>query len=122
MFPYHVIRLQVFSAIVFSCMLSSGEQEHCYDYNKSECDYGITVGAIAFLGITGFLVLDALFDNISSVQRRLHIVIADIAFSGTPLAVERILHLLKLKCMQYSAIHTNYMISHSTTLQYNHNI
>ena len=30
--------------------------------------------------------------------------------------------LLKLKFRKYPAIHTNYIISHSTTLQYNHNI
>ena len=30
--------------------------------------------------------------------------------------------ILKLKCMQYPAILTNYIISHCTTLQYNHNI
>ena len=29
---------------------------------------------------------------------------------------------LKLTFMQYPAIHTNYIISHCTTLQYNHNI
>ena len=29
--------------------------------------------------------------------------------------------LLKLTFMQYPAIHTNYIISHCTTLQYNHN-
>ena len=30
--------------------------------------------------------------------------------------------LLKLKFVKYPAIHTNYIISHSTTLPYNHNI
>ena len=30
--------------------------------------------------------------------------------------------LLKLTFMKYPAIHTNYIISHSTTLPYNHNI
>ena len=30
--------------------------------------------------------------------------------------------LLKLKFSQYSSIHTNYIIPHCTTLQYNHNI
>ena len=30
--------------------------------------------------------------------------------------------LLKLKFSQYSSIHTNYIITHCTTLQYNHNI
>ena len=29
---------------------------------------------------------------------------------------------LKLKFSQYSSIHTNYIIPHCTTLQYNHNI
>ena len=30
--------------------------------------------------------------------------------------------LLKLKFRKYPSIHTNYIISHSTILQYNHNI
>ena len=30
--------------------------------------------------------------------------------------------ILKLKFIKYPAIHTNYIISHSTTLPYNHNI
>ena len=33
-----------------------------------------------------------------------------------------IINILKLKFRKYPAIYTNYIISHSTTLQYNHNI
>ena len=35
---------------------------------------------------------------------------------------KKIRTLLKLKFVKYPAIHTNYIISHSTTLPYNHNI
>ena len=34
----------------------------------------------------------------------------------------RILPVMKLTFMKYQATHTNYIISHSTTLPYNHNI
>ena len=34
---------------------------------------------------------------------------------------QRLILKLKLKCWQYPAIHTSYMISQSTTLLYNHN-
>ena len=46
-------------------------------------------------------------------------------WTGKNLILDEALHatnLLKLKFRKYPAIHTNYIISHSTTLQYNHNI
>ena len=77
--------------IVFGLISSHGYiREYCVFDDSDCCSFGISVGVIAFLGLMGFLVLDALFDNISSVQRRKYVVIADMAFSGTLWAVERI--------------------------------
>lgn len=75
--------------IVFSCVASSVNR---YNYikciNDSENVYplGISVGVIAFFGLMGFLVIDAVFDNLSSIQQRKYVVIADMAFSGMLLA------------------------------------
>ncbi|KAI0236573.1 Synaptogyrin-1 [Lamellibrachia satsuma] len=73
----------VFSVIVFGLISSHGySREKCAFDDSDACSFGISVGVIAFIGLVGFLVLDALFDNISSVQRRKYVVIADTAFSG----------------------------------------
>lgn len=55
----------------------------CAYGEKSNCGYGTAVGVLAFLGLLVFLVLDALFDNLSNVDHRKYIVIGDIAFSGS---------------------------------------
>lgn len=84
----YVIFLQVFSIIVFSCIASAayssveGEKVCAYG-DMSNCGYGTAVGVLAFLGLLVFLVLDALFDNLSNVEHRKYIVIGDIAFSGS---------------------------------------
>ena len=74
---------QLFSVIVFGCIASRGYGEtHCLYGDANACRFGIAIGVLAFLGLMGFLLLDALFDNISSVQQRKYVVIADMAFSG----------------------------------------
>lgn len=79
-----VIFLQVFSIIVFSCIAADAYSSvHCAYGAKSNCGYGTAVGVLAFLGLLVFLVLDALFDNLSNVEHRKYIVIGDIAFSGS---------------------------------------
>ena len=42
--------------------------------------------------------------------------------SIAPRKPQRLVYLLKLTFRKYPAIHTNYIISHCTTLQNNHNI
>ena len=42
----------------------------------------MAVGVLAFLGLIAFLVLDAMFEQISSVQHRKYAVMADMGFSG----------------------------------------
>jgi uncharacterized membrane protein YuzA (DUF378 family) len=74
----------LFSIIVFGCISSQGwfEDSCRYDNDSNACHFGTTIGVLAFLGLMVFLILDALFDNISSVQHRKYVVIGDIAFSG----------------------------------------
>ena len=50
--------------------------------DPNACNYGVAIGVIAFLLCIGFLLLDAMFDNISNVQHRKYVVIADIGASG----------------------------------------
>ncbi|CAD5117665.1 DgyrCDS6417 [Dimorphilus gyrociliatus] len=74
-----------FAIIVFGCISSQGwEEEVCkYNNDKNACGFGTAIGVIAFLGLTAFLIFDALFENfISSVQHRKYIVMADMGFSG----------------------------------------
>lgn len=76
--------------IVFGCIAAEGTQidkytgkEYCvYDNNNSACGFGIAVGVFAFLACMLFLVIDAVFDNLSNVTHRKYAVMADVGFSG----------------------------------------
>ena len=75
--------------IVFGCIAAEGKQigpdgkEYCvYNGQSSACGFGIAIGVFAFLACTLFLVVDALFDNLSNVTHRKYAVIGDLAFSG----------------------------------------
>ena len=75
--------MQLFAVIVFGCISSQGYYEDTCRYNETNaCSFGVTVGVLAFLGVMVLLILDALFDNITSIQQRKYVVIGDIAFSG----------------------------------------
>ena len=78
------LSFQVFSIIVFACISSGGwYNHHCQMHDDANaCNYGVAIGVIAFLLCIGFLLLDALFDNISNVQHRKYAVIGDIGASG----------------------------------------
>ena len=83
---------QLFAIIVFGCISSKGynldvnegEEPYClYNGDTNACNYGVTIGVLAFLGLLVFLFLDAIFETrISSIQHRKYIVLCDIAFSG----------------------------------------
>lgn len=75
---------QLFSIIVFGCISAGGWYAGDCIYNKDSnaCNYGMGIGVIAFIGCIVFLVVDALFDNMSSVQHRKYAVIGDMGFSG----------------------------------------
>ncbi|XP_062605601.1 synaptogyrin-2-like [Saccostrea cucullata] len=84
--PQVILRLgsTLFSIIVFGCILAEGWYAgHCQmNDDPNACGYGTGIGIIAFLLCLGFLVLDAVFENISSVQYRKYVVLADMAISG----------------------------------------
>jgi len=78
--------LQLFSIIVFACLASQGwHRGKCFGsflISSGVCGYGTAVGVIAFVSLLTFLALDAMFDNVSNIQLRKYIVIADITWFG----------------------------------------
>lgn len=83
--PPVILRLVcwLFSVIVFGCISSKGYVGDECAYNRSgACGFGVTLGVIAFLGSIAFLILDALFDNFSSIKTRKHVVLGDLGFCG----------------------------------------
>ncbi|XP_074647888.1 synaptogyrin-3-like [Tubulanus polymorphus] len=84
--PQVILRIVswLFAIVVFGCIRAGCWSEAICLYNgdSDACNYGTGIGVIAFLACLGFLVVDGLFDNISSVQHRKYAVIADLAFSG----------------------------------------
>lgn len=84
---------------MFGCISSAkgGNEDKCpYNADNNACGFGMAVGVIAFLALTGLLILDALFETyISSVQHRKYIVMADMGFSGTLMILEiNLIHIL----------------------------
>ncbi|NXJ87982.1 TAB1 protein, partial [Corythaixoides concolor] len=80
----------VFSIVVFGSIVNEGyvnrpdeTQEHCiFNRNHNACNYGITVGVLAFLSCLLYLALDAYFPQISSVKDRKKAVLSDIGVSA----------------------------------------
>ncbi|KAI1239134.1 hypothetical protein IHE44_0012245 [Lamprotornis superbus] len=80
----------VFSIVVFGSIVNEGYvnrvdevEEHCiFNRNHNACNYGITVGVLAFLSCLLYLALDAYFPQISSVKDRKKAVLSDIGVSG----------------------------------------
>lgn len=84
------VSLQVFSIVVFSCIVNEGyinigsERLLCvFNNNADACNYGITIGVACFLGSIFFLILDYYFPSFSSVKDRKRAVLLDLIFSGT---------------------------------------
>ncbi|XP_047925705.2 synaptogyrin-1 isoform X1 [Anser cygnoides] len=90
--PHTLLRLLswVFSIVVFGSIVNEGyvnrvddSQEHCiFNRNRNACNYGITVGVLAFLSCLLYLALDAYFPQISSVKDRKKAVLSDIGVSA----------------------------------------
>uniref|UniRef100_A0A665W6G2 Synaptogyrin 3b n=1 Tax=Echeneis naucrates TaxID=173247 RepID=A0A665W6G2_ECHNA len=81
--------LQVFSIVVFSCIVNEGyinigsERLLCvFNNNADACNYGVTVGVACFLGSICFMILDVYFPTISSIRDRRRAVLLDLVFSG----------------------------------------
>ncbi|XP_045214490.1 synaptogyrin-2-like [Mercenaria mercenaria] len=83
--PQVILRIVswVFSIIVFGCISAGGYyRDHCQMRDSGACGYGIGIGVTAFLLCIGFLIIDVLFDNMSSVQHRKYAVLADLVVSA----------------------------------------
>lgn len=75
--------------VVFGSIINEGyvnigsETLHCvFNKNNDACNYGVTIGLIAFLACIFFFVLEMRFQQISSVKDRKKAVLLEIAFSG----------------------------------------
>lgn len=53
-----------------------------FNHNDGACNYGVSIGLIAFFASTAFLFADAYLPLMSSAQERRRLVIADLGFSG----------------------------------------
>ncbi|KAM6292868.1 synaptogyrin-1 isoform 3-T3 [Porphyrio hochstetteri] len=90
--PHTLLRLLswLFAIVVFGSIVNEGyinqmdeTQEHCiFNRNHNACNYGITVGVLAFLSCLLYLALDAYFPQISSVKDRKKAVLSDIGVSA----------------------------------------
>lgn len=81
--------LQIFSIVVFGSIINEGyvnhgsERLYCvFNKNNDACNYGTTIGLIAFLACIFFIILDVKFQQISSIKDRKKAVMLDIGFSG----------------------------------------
>lgn len=90
--PQTIARLLswVFSIVVFATILSEGyvndssvsETTCMFNGSDSACNYGIAIGILAFLACVFFIILDALFHQISNAKERKYIVLGDLVFSA----------------------------------------
>lgn len=84
--PQVVLRLLcwLFAVIVFGCISSEGwlDDKCLYNNDSHACNMGVGVGVIAFLASIALLILEAMFDNLSSIKLRRRAVVGDMAFSG----------------------------------------
>ncbi|CAH8543781.1 unnamed protein product [Schistosoma turkestanicum] len=86
--PVCILRLVaiIVSVIVFGS-ISSGCHTHqgicIFGATSSACNLPVAIGVFAFLGEILFLVSDFMFDSISNLKRRKHLIIGDLGFSGS---------------------------------------
>ncbi|XP_067329787.1 synaptogyrin-3 [Anolis sagrei] len=90
--PQTILRIisGVFAIVVFGSIINEGYVNtdkspllRCaFNANESACNYAITIGLIAFLACSLFLVVDLYFQQISSVKDRKRVVLVDLGFSG----------------------------------------
>ncbi|XP_050391093.1 synaptogyrin-2 [Patella vulgata] len=85
--PQVILRLVslIFSIVVFGCISSKAynSKHQCQMNNDmNACGYGMGIGVLAFLICIAFLVIDAMFENLSSIQHRKYVVMADLGISA----------------------------------------
>ncbi len=80
--------LQLCSVIVFGCISAKGwykdgPKEKClYNNDNNACRLGSGLGLIGLLASIAFLIIEALFQNLSSIKIRRRVVVFDLGFSG----------------------------------------
>lgn len=89
--PQTILRILswIFSIVVFGSIINEGyvnhgsERLYCvFNKNNNACNYGTTIGLVAFLACIFFIILDMKFQQISSIKDRKKAVMLDIGFSG----------------------------------------
>ncbi|KAG9279928.1 synaptogyrin-3a [Astyanax mexicanus] len=89
--PQTILRILswIFSMVVFGSIINEGyvnfdsETLYCvFNKNYDACNYGITIGLVAFIACIFFMILDMKFQQISSVKDRKKAVMLEIGFSG----------------------------------------
>lgn len=90
--PHTILRFLswIFSIVVFASITGEGyvnptvepETECIFNKNDGACSYGLGIGVLAFMACVVFIVLDALFPQISNANQRKFIVIGDLVFSA----------------------------------------
>ncbi|RWS27247.1 oxoglutarate/malate carrier protein-like protein [Leptotrombidium deliense] len=70
--------------VVFCCIYSKGTYrgECLYNNDPNACGFGKLLGGIGFLASIALLVIEALFQNLSSIKMRRRVVAFDLAFSA----------------------------------------
>ena len=70
--------------VVFGCISAKGwHKGKClYNNDNSACSFGSLLGLVGFVASIAFLILEALFHNISSIKMRRRAVLLDLGFSG----------------------------------------
>ncbi|CAL8269469.1 unnamed protein product [Gadus morhua 'NCC'] len=90
--PQTIVRFfsWIFSIVVFGTVTAEGwvnprdrpEAQCVFNGDGSACRYAVGVGVLAFLGSSGFLLMDVALPAISDARRRRYAVMADLGFSG----------------------------------------
>uniref|UniRef100_A0A4W3JED6 Synaptogyrin 3a n=1 Tax=Callorhinchus milii TaxID=7868 RepID=A0A4W3JED6_CALMI len=89
--PHTILRIfnGIFSIVVFASIMNKGYVNFgdgtllcVFNKNESACNYGITIGIIAFFACIIFIILDLYFPQISSVKDRKYAVLLELGFSG----------------------------------------
>ena len=76
---------KVFAVIVFGCISSDAyyKSGSCpLNDDPNACNFGITIGVVAFSASLLFLFFDAKFESFSNIKTRRRIVVADMIFSS----------------------------------------
>ncbi|XP_055339995.1 synaptogyrin-2-like [Paramacrobiotus metropolitanus] len=78
----------LFAIIVFACISSEGymtmenKEEKCIINESGACGWTVGIGVLGFLGAVALLVLEARFEQISSIKIRRRAVIAELGFTA----------------------------------------